>query len=126
MSILDRFRRRPKRDDDLSIVKRDDLEDLSMQELEEREQLLVTRIRQRQLELAELELQNTRYTNHRNQREMLIEHYLQEIRALETKLWKEKGEVLRSIQPQEGDDPELVAEAWRIFCAEKRGTGSRF
>lgn len=132
MSILDKFRRRrppePPEEENVAIVRREepDLENMTLAELEQHEALLRTRIAQRQADLLDLTIQEKRYNVHRGAREMLIEKYLQDIRALEEKLWREKGEVLRSIHPQEGDDPELVAEAWRIFCAQKRGAGSRF
>jgi hypothetical protein len=136
MSILDRFRRRrppaDPRDEaeqsDSAIVPIDaevvetDLESMTVDELEQHERLLRARIAQRQAELLELSIQEKRYNLHRGAREMLLEKYIQEIEELNRKT----PNGIRSVMPGPGDDPQLVEEAFRIWCARRRGGGSRF
>jgi hypothetical protein len=128
MSLLEKIRKLLREETPRpALVKRelrqaDDFEGLSILELEEREQLLRTRIAQRELELRELNIQNERYTGYRNARQMLLEKYLHEIEELNAAT---PGGI-RSVAPSEGDDPELVTEAFRIFCERRRGGGSRF
>lgn len=125
MSILDRFRRRrPADQDETAIVRREepDLENMTLAELEQHEALLRNRIAQREAELLDLSIQEKRYNLHRGAREMLVEKYIAEIEELN----RSTPNGIRSVAPGPGDDPQLVEEAFRIWCARRRGGGSRF
>jgi hypothetical protein len=99
-----------------------DLSRLSAEELRRHIQSLEVQLRRRQLELANLQVQETRELLFSRHRLLLVEKYLREIAALDAVT----PGGLKSVAPSDGDDPELVAEAWRIYVYQQRGGGSRF
>jgi hypothetical protein len=99
-----------------------DLTRLSTEQLERHIELLDAQLKRRQLELANLQVLETRELLASRHHSLLVEKYLREIAALDA--ITPGG--LKSVAPSDGDDPELVAEAWRIYVYQQRGGGSRF
>ena len=99
-----------------------DLTRLSTEQLERHIELLDAQLKLRQLELANLQVLETRELLASRHHSLLVEKYLREIAALDA--ITPGG--LKSVAPSDGDDPELVAEAWRIYVYQQRGGGSRF
>ena len=124
MSLLDKIRKRLTDAEETALIRRgeEDFEQLSPKELRRLKAVLEVREARGRAELVELQKQDARYSIRGAHRDVLIEQYLEEIEALNLKT----PGGLRSISAEHGEDPELVAEAWRIFCARRRGGGSRF
>ncbi len=99
-----------------------DIEGMSTEDLRRHVQTLSAQLQARQLELANLQLDETKLHLLSQHRELMVRKYVQEIAALD----RVTPGGLRSVQPSEGDDPELVDEAWRIYVQMQRGGGSRF
>jgi len=99
-----------------------DLGTLSTEQLHRHIQALDAQLKRRQLELANLQVMETRELLFSRQRTLLVEKYIREIAALD----RITPGGLKSVQPSEDDDPELVDEAWRIYVQMQRGGGSRF
>ena len=116
------IRRREADDQELLAIARTHPETLTEEELNRAERFYQLELTRRQAELVQLQTQNARADLFNNVRAAKVQEYLAEIEALNVTV--EGG--LRSIVPEPGEDPELVMEAWRIFCARRRGGGSRF
>jgi len=99
-----------------------DLSRLSTEQLQRHIQALDAQLKHRQLELANLQVLETRELLLSRHRELLVEKYIREIAALD----RLTPGGLKSVCPSEDDDPELVDEAWRIYVHMQRGGGSRF
>jgi hypothetical protein len=99
-----------------------DLRSMSAEELREHAQRLRVQLARRQLTLADLQILEAQGNVVQNAREIEINRYVEEITALDART----AGGLRSVRPEPGDDPDLVAEAWRRFVAGQRGGGSRF
>ena len=98
------------------------LAELSTDELRRHVRALSTQLQAKQLELANLQINETKLTLLEQHRTLLVEQYIREIAALD----RVTPGGLRSVQPSEDDDAELVDEAWRIYVHMQRGGGSRF
>jgi hypothetical protein len=99
-----------------------DVERMSTDELRRHVHALTSQLQARQLELANLQIDETKLHLLSQHRELMVRKYVQEIAALD----RITPGGLRSVQPSEDDDPELVYEAWRIYVQMQRGGGSRF
>jgi hypothetical protein len=99
-----------------------DVRDLPTEELIRHVRELEAELHVKQLELANLQISETRLSLLSQQRSLMVEKYVREIAALDAVT----AGGLKSVQPSQGDDPELVAEAWRIYVHMQRGGGSRF
>lgn len=99
-----------------------DLANLTPVELQGRIQMLHAQLAAKQLELANLQIIDVQEHLLREHRSLLVEKYFREIVALD----RVTPGGLKSVAPDEGDDPALVDEAWRLFVQMQRGGGSRF
>ena len=99
-----------------------DLEGMSVEELRRQVHALTAQLQARQLDLTNLQIDEAKLHLLSQHRELMVRKYVQEIAELD----RVTPGGLRSIQPSEGDDPELVYEAWRIYVQMQRGGGSRF
>jgi len=99
-----------------------DLTALSTEQLHRRIWALDAQLKRRQLELANLQVIETQELLFSRHRSLLVEKYIREIAALD----RITPGGLKSVQPSDDDDPELVDEAWRIYVQMQRGGGSRF
>jgi len=96
--------------------------ELSTEELRRHIHTLSAQLQARQLELANLQVTEVQEHLASRHRTLMVEKYIREIAALD----RITPGGLRSVQPSEGDDHELVWEAWRIYVHMQRGGGSRF
>lgn len=124
MNLLQKIRQKLAEHQESVLVRRaeEDLDELGPHELARVKAILEAREAGSRVELIELQKQDTKFSLRGHHREALIEQYLEQIEALNLKT----PGGLRSIAAEHGEDPELVAEAWRIFCVRRRGGGSRF
>ena len=99
-----------------------DLTALSTEQLHRHIRALDAQLKRRQLELANLQVIETQELLFSRHRSLLVEKYIREIAALD----RITPGGLKSVQPSDDDDPELVDEAWRIYVQMQRGGGSRF
>lgn len=99
-----------------------DLERMTADELRRHVHALTTQLHAQQLELANLQIDETKLRLLSQTRALLVQRYVEEIAALD----RVTPGGLKSVQPSEDDDPELVAEAWRVYVQMQRGGGSRF
>lgn len=99
-----------------------DITEMSSKELMRHIQMLKTQVAQQQLKLANLQITEAQEHLFSRQRSLLIEKYLREIAALD----RATPGGLKSVLPSPEDDPDLVAEAWRIYVHQQRGGSSRF
>jgi hypothetical protein len=99
-----------------------DLTSLPTEQLVRRVQELEAQLNARQLDLTNLQISEARLNLLSRHRQLMVDKYVSEIAALD----RVTPGGLRSVQPSEGDDPELVDEAWRIYVQMQRGGGSRF
>jgi hypothetical protein len=99
-----------------------DIEEMSTDQLRRHVHTLTAQLHARQLELANLQVDETKLHLLSQHRALLVQRYVQEIAALD----RVTPGGLKSVQPSEDDDPELVDEAWRIYVQMQRGGGSRF
>jgi len=99
-----------------------DLQSMSPEELREHIQVLNAQLARKQLTLADLQIREAQGQVFQNARGMLVDRYLAEIAALD----RSTPGGIRSVMAAPGDDPELVAEAWRLWVQQQRGGGSRF
>ena len=99
-----------------------DVERMSTEELRRHVHTLTAQLHARQLELANLQIDEAKLNLLSQHRELLVKRYVEEISALD----RVTPGGLKSVQPSEGDDAELVYEAWRIYVQMQRGGGSRF
>lgn len=130
MSIFDKFRspdaiakhKQSRNDRELLVRAERDLDELTPKELQRVKLLYEADAARQNAELVRLQTQNARADLRGNIRAALVEQYLEKIEELNLKT---PGGI-RSVAPEEGENEELVMEAWRIFCARRRGGGSRF
>jgi len=124
VSLLQKIREKLTEHQESALVRRaeKDLDELSPTELARVKAILEAREASSRVELIELQKQEAQFNIRGSHRGALVEQYLEQIEALNLKT----PGGLRSIRAEDGEDPELVAEAWRIFCARRRGGGSRF
>lgn len=99
-----------------------DIAELSTEELRHHIRILSAQVQAKELELANLQITETKMSLLSRHRSLLVQKYVQEIAALD----RITPGGLKSVQPSEDDDPELVDEAWRIYVQMQRGGGSRF
>jgi len=99
-----------------------DLRSLSAEDLQRHIAEMDAELSTRQLKLADLQIMETQYHLLQSQRAMLVEKYFRQIAHLDSVT----PGGLKSVQPEPGDDPDLVAEAWRMWVFQQRGGGSRF
>jgi hypothetical protein len=99
-----------------------DVERMSTDELRRHVHTLTTQLQARQLELANLQIDETKLSVLIQTRALMVQRYVEEIAALD----RVTPGGLKSVQPSPDDDPELVYEAWRIYVQMQRGGGSRF
>jgi hypothetical protein len=99
-----------------------DLAALPTEDLVRRCRELEAQLHARRIELADLEITESRLNLMSRHRALMVQKYVSEIAALD----RVTPGGLKSVQPSEGDDPELVDEAWRIYVQMQRGGGSRF
>ena len=124
MSLLQKIRQKLTEHQELALIRRaeTDLDELSPNELTRVKAILEAREAGSRVELIELQKQEAKFNIRGAHRGAMVERYLEQIEALNLKT----PGGLRSVKAEDGEDPELVAEAWRIFCARRRGGGSRF
>jgi hypothetical protein len=124
LSLLKKIRRKLSEHQESALIRRaeTDLDELSPSELIRVKNILEVREARSRLELIDLQKQEAKFNIRGSHRDALIEQYLEQLEALNLKT----PGGLRSCRAEDGEDPELVAEAWRIFCARRRGGGSRF
>lgn len=99
-----------------------DLTRLSAEELRRHIETLDAQLKRKQLELAELQITEAQEHLYSRHRALLVEKYIRQIAELD----RVTPGGLKSVQPSEGDDPELVAEAWRAWVYQRGSGGSRF
>ena len=99
-----------------------DVEQMSTEELRRHVHALTAQLQARQLDLTNLQIDETKLHLLSQHRELMVRKYVQEIAELD----RITPGGLRSIQPSPEDDAELVYEAWRIYVQMQRGGGSRF